>query len=523
MNTRMNWLIASLSVTVIASCGSSDRHRAAIIPDAGAPDSGSGGAKDSSAIPATGGAGGSTGGAGGSAGGKAAVDSGVGVRVPDASPADAGNVPPELVDAGSGAGTLSIILTNATLGGDVTITGPNDFTLHVTKSTTLKGIAPGFYSLVSKDVPPVGAGNVSKANPARLNVNVDVNVATATVDYGTKGISSSATAFPPGIWFTQGTTLVSLPLGAPDGNYNADVIHALNPAPTDQFQSPDALAFDAKGGIWLADAEHNIIERISAGGTVTGALGAIDLTPLGVYPYVLAFDKAGDLWVAGQNTQGTQASKVLGFDSPTLAALSAPVYPSSTYSISGNGNTDQMAFDPNGNLWMNFQLVGAVGAFKPALTTTQTASLAYLKGGTHNVQVPIGSNLNPEGVTFDRAGNLWNTNQKSNEVVGYSAAHLAGPINGLVPDYYITLPPPVVNGTLAPIRVAIDPCSSQLYVLTGTLAQERVLRYDVSNPDSPTLVATVTSPDIGGWLTLMGFAANPIPPGMPLYAAGACP
>jgi hypothetical protein len=54
-----------------------------------------------------------------------------------------------------------------------------------------------------------------------------------------------------------------------------------------------------------------------------------------------------------------------------------------------------------------------------------------------------------------------------------------------------------------------------------TQADEHIYRYDISDPTAPRLLATVSCPDIGPWTALVGFASNPIPPGMPLHS-GAC-
>lgn len=421
------------------------------------------------------------------------------------------------------AGTLTIDVVHASYGGDVTITGPNGFSQHITKTTTFTGVAAGGYQVRSFDVrsPDVNPGRVTKANPARASATVGTAGAVVTVDYSLTRLATGAVdASPKGIWFTEGSKLVSLITDLPNGDFNADFVRDLAPAPGDQFQAATALAFDAKSELWIADSVNEIIERLGA-----DPIGSIDLKPLNVAPYTLAFDKSGNLWVEGQNTTSgvLNDSMLLGFAAADLANLGAtPIHTSSKYSIDNYGNTEQTAFDATGTLWMTFPLAQSVGAFLPRLAETYPVTPEFLGNATFNASIGQGADLNPTGVAFDASGNLWVTHRSANEVVGYPPANLTGRLNENKPVYHIDLPAPTVNGTRSPVRLTIDPCTSELYVVTATLADEHVYRYAISDPTAPKLLADFTSPDIGNWLTLEGVATNPIPPGMPLGTAGPC-
>jgi hypothetical protein len=433
-----------------------------------------------------------------------------------------GGVP--TVDASTAEGLTVRIVGAPSSGGNVTITGPNDYSEHLTTSTTLVGLSSGTYTIRSRDIAP-GKGTRSKANPADTSVSFDAaKGATVTIDYSTSGFALggiTAGTMPLGLWFTEGSKLVNLQRGLPSGNYNADFILDLKPAPGDLFQEAYAIAFDALGGVWLADTNHQAIERIGAAASVLGEVGVIDLTSYKIAPYALSIDKTGNLWVAGQSTANelTDIVTLLGFGAEELLSFrSTPAYAYTNYGLDYTGNTESMAFDAKGLLWIGLPSSISLGVLAPTLHASGSANLAYVKDTTFNPSFPKNENQMPTGIAFDGSGNLWVTNRASNEVVGYKAAALGGSFNGLLPEYHIDLPAPTANATTSPVRLSMDICLNELYVLTNTLGQEHVYTYDLTDPTKPNLVASITSPDIGGWQSLEGFAVTPIPIGMPLHS-----
>ncbi len=66
-----------------------------------------------------------------------------------------------------------------------------------------------------------------------------------------------------------------------------------------QLNGPEALAFDSAGNLWVADAGNNRIDEFSSTGAYLGQFGSKGSGP-GQFngPEGLAFDAAGNLWVA---------------------------------------------------------------------------------------------------------------------------------------------------------------------------------------------------------------------------------
>lgn len=90
-----------------------------------------------------------------------------------------------------------------------------------------------------------------------------------------------------------------------------DTLQGANNGPAAQatFYYPNSVAVDAKGNVFVSDGVNNLIREISTNGTVStfagsGAPGAVDSTGVNASfngPAGLAFDAAGNLYVADSN------------------------------------------------------------------------------------------------------------------------------------------------------------------------------------------------------------------------------
>jgi sugar lactone lactonase YvrE len=166
---------------------------------------------------------------------------------------------------------------------------------------------------------------------------------------------------------------------------------------------PTALAFDAKGSLWVADNRAQTIAEYAAGQLATSGspaptvvIGARDRSL--VRPAGLAFDRAGNLWVANKGSQavvaftpaqlsrtGTPSPHVTLFLAPT--AISIPI---------------GLAFDAEDNLWVMSES-GVLGKFgrdalaatgAPAPSVQLTLNGYSLFGGIAFSPVPAGLPLN---------------------------------------------------------------------------------------------------------------------------------
>ena len=163
------------------------------------------------------------------------------------------------------------------------------------------------------------------------------------------------------------------------------------------------LAFDASGNLWTADfAANRLLGYSPAQLTADGApTPAVIITTNGtslVNPTDIAFDGHDNLWVANQS-----GNSVVGFSPAQLAATGSPV-PTVTLGTSGDSlrYPFALAFDAGGNLWVaNLADTDTVVRFDAAQlassgSPTPAATIASSSLGTNQI-----------GLAFDANGALW--------------------------------------------------------------------------------------------------------------------
>jgi sugar lactone lactonase YvrE len=262
------------------------------------------------------------------------------------------------------------------------------------------------------------------------------------VGYTANQLASSTSAAPAVVLTTGGNAGTGFPGLAFDasGNlwvaYNAAVVEYTacqltasgNPKPNvtltanaaaSSLNNPVALAFDARGNLWVADDQggtpggNTLVEftpsQLAASGSPTPAvtLSAIN-NPVG-----LAFDHSGNLW--------TSIGSLVEFSASQLTASGSPI-PAVTLSDNGSGSlsgVSGLAFDGGGNLWV------ANGVNGPSIVEFASGQLGSTGSPTPAVRL-TGANLAPLGLAFDGHGNLWVANILlfNDNVVEFAASQL---------------------------------------------------------------------------------------------------
>ena len=205
------------------------------------------------------------------------------------------------------------------------------------------------------------------------------------------------------------------------------------------LHSPSGLVIDSAGNLWVSDQSNQRVLRFSSPfsngmaanlvigqSTFTTGGGALTQTGLGG-PTGLAFDSAGNLWVAdgGYNrvlrytpafANGMAANLVIGqstFTTNTGATTQTGLY----------GPTG-LAFDSTGNLWVAEEDNNRVMRFSPSFSSGMAASLVIGQSTfTTKTGATTQAGLNsPDSLVVDALGNLWVADTNNNRLLMFAGS-----------------------------------------------------------------------------------------------------
>lgn len=200
---------------------------------------------------------------------------------------------------------------------------------------------------------------------------------------------------------------------------------AANPSPTNQgstngtgaaarFQTPRGVAVDGAGNIYVADTQNNMIRKVTAAGVVTTVAGSttsayLDATGTNArfsYPWGIASDSSGNLWVADTSNTVIRAITTSGVVT-TLAGLAG-----NAGSVGGTGNVARfnqptgIALDNQGNLFVADEGNSTVREITPSGAVVTVAGLAgntgFVDGSGTSARL-----YNAVAVAPDPNGNLY--------------------------------------------------------------------------------------------------------------------
>ena len=237
---------------------------------------------------------------------------------------------------------------------------------------------------------------------------------------------------------------------------------------------PHALAFSN------GQTESIVIGQSNLSSGVSGAGPSGLLSPEGI-----AFDSSGNLWVADAgNGRVLEFKAPLSTDEKASIVLGEPNFNTTTECFGEEvipasclSTPTGLAFDSSGNLWVSDSTDSRVVEFKTPFTTGENASMVLgqpnLTTGENPDQVPTPSNFNPGsalgGMAFDSAGNIWVTDTGFYRVLefrapfsmGESASTVLGWSNFTAGMFEQT--PPTASSLAGPMDVHFD-SSGNLWV-----------------------------------------------------------
>jgi streptogramin lyase len=178
------------------------------------------------------------------------------------------------------------------------------------------------------------------------------------------------------------------------------------------LKGPNRLAFDKAGNLWVANYGANTLaafsrQQLRTGGDTEAAIVLRASQGDFNQPTGLAFDAMGNLWITNQ--QGDSAIEIAGSD---LARSGAPTPSLILKQPGGPGGTiEAAAFDQAGTLWLARYGDGRViGLAASQLRTSTSPSPAY--------QLP-GRLEGPIGLIVDPRGRLWVTEADASAVAAF--------------------------------------------------------------------------------------------------------
>ncbi len=237
------------------------------------------------------------------------------------------------------------------------------------------------------------AGATGRASPG-LETRVAVVSAEAATDVSTIFVGNNG-----------GSTVTSYGL-AVKGNVRPKVTISRH------VSSPQGLAFDHSGNLWVAGA-GSVVEYSRSQLTEASPMPAVVISPRGSVPGLalelagLAFDSSGDLWVDGYGN-----NTVFEY---TQSQLTKSGSPAPNVTIAGNDiNTPfGVAFDRSGNLWVSNEGNDDVVEYTQSQLT---------KSGSPTPKTELFAGPGSEGIAFDSSGELWVA--VSGSVVEYERSQL---------------------------------------------------------------------------------------------------
>jgi len=292
------------------------------------------------------------------------------------------------------------------------------------------------------------------------------------------------------------------------------------------LNTPEAMAFDSSGNLWVSDTGDNRIVEFKApfstGENASLVLGVPNLsaesnnsnasaTDLNA-PVGLAFDSSGNLWVADSLNyrvvefnapffNGEAASVVLGQDNFTAKDFpNEPNCPPACNTPTKATLNDPLdvAFDSLGNLWVADRNDYRVAEFIPPFSNGQAASL-FVGGACAIFGVELGADCISvdEFIAFDHSGMLWVSDTSNGRILGFSSPLSSGENATVVlgqPDFVTGPSAGILNATQSdlslPEGIAFDSLGNLWVSDSGSL--NRVLEFPASASGS-TSTASRTS------------------------------
>jgi Divergent InlB B-repeat domain/NHL repeat len=224
------------------------------------------------------------------------------------------------------------------------------------------------------------------------------------------------------------------------------------PAINAELNNPSGVAVDKNGNIYIADLYNFLVRKVNASGIISTVVGngsgafSGDGGPAinaGLYPYAVAVDAAGNLYIADTSNERIRA---VNMGSTTIAVAGISILPGYIMTVAGNGIQGSsgngvaagsaelfypygLGLDSRGNIYISdtynreMRVVNTgTTAITVATITIQPGNIATVAGNGNYGGIGDGGPAtqaefaDPDGVAVDSAGNIYVSDLESERI-----------------------------------------------------------------------------------------------------------
>ncbi len=190
-----------------------------------------------------------------------------------------------------------------------------------------------------------------------------------------------------------------------------------------RFNSPQGVAVDSGGNVYVGDQFNNTIRKITPAGRVTtlaglATSGSADGTGSAARfdsPNGVAIDSGGNLYVADQSNYTIRKITPAGLVTTVAGSVGGPGFADGTGSAARFGDPRGTATDSGGNVYVADQFYHTVRKITPAGLVTTLAGTAGLTGSANGTGSAARFN-SPQGVAADGGLNVYVVDQMNNTI-----------------------------------------------------------------------------------------------------------
>ncbi len=397
--------------------------------------------------------------------------------------ADDGNLGNPVVEKVTSSGTLSIIAgvvgqsgaptagpaTSSDLGSPqgVTVDGSGnlyiaDYQNSVVEKVTSSGTLSIFAGVVGHGGPPT-AGPATSSDLSPYGVAVDGSGNVYVADYNNnmvEEVSSSGT--------------LSIIAGIVSGGAPTP-----GPATSSDLGSPQGVAVDGSGNVYIADAGNSVVEKVSSSGTlsifagVVGQSGAPTPGPATssnlYYPEGVAVDGSGNVYIADAGNDVVEKVTPSGTLSIIAGVVGQSGAPTPGPATSSDLSPYGVAVDSSGNVYIADYSNDVVEKVSSSGTLSIIAGVVGQDGPPTPGPATSSDLGNQYGVAVDSSGNVYIADYQNHVVEKVTSSGTLSVIAGVVGQYGPPTPGPATSSDLDnPEGVAVDSSGNVYIADTGS-------------------------------------------------------